>query len=90
MSTTAYQVIQYTRSPLAQLALRRVQGELDRLIEGGPGETFYDLPVVVKMPDGFTDNDIYAIVATLEHDGWTSVYVCGGILYFNFPPVKGA
>lgn len=90
MGTTPYQVIQETRSPVVQMTVLRVESEIRKMIAAGPGETFYDLPVVVRMPDEFNDNDIYAILALLERDGWVQAYVCGGILYFNFPPVKGA
>lgn len=89
MGTTPFQVIQYTRSPVAQITLMKVERKIQEAIDNGPGETFYDLTLYVTMPEEFNDNDIYAIVATLEHDGWANVHVQGGILYFNFPPVKG-
>lgn len=90
MGITPYQVIQQTHSPLVKLAMIRVEGVIQNAIMGGRGETFYDIALYARMPDEFTDNDIYAIQSLLEHDGWVNVCVCGGILYFNFPPVKGA
>lgn len=92
MTTTPYQVIQNTRSPVVQLTLLRAEGEIQKAIQSGPGGVDYFTTFEVQVAhngvdNAISDNDVYAIKALLKNAGWANVYVCGGILYFDFPPL---
>ncbi len=78
-------VIRDTLSPVAKLAMLNVKAEIQAVIERGPGETFYDLPIKVKLPDCTPDNDRYAIVRLVESAGWDRVRFVNNVLYFHFP-----
>lgn len=83
---TPTQIVNSTMSVKVQRALAMIDSKLVDMIGAGPGETFYDLSILVNFDNmNLDDDEQYAVKHILLAAGWSNVHVLKDHVNFYFP-----